>query len=204
LTRRRRDPERTREKILDAATRAFAKDGLAGARIDGIARGARVNKRMLYHYFGSKRGLFEAIVARSARRNRASLDNMGEAPGDLLAAWQVRNSKSLPWIRMLQWEALEAGRGELAAGAERQENAGRIRQRVEGWIASGRAARGLDAGQLQLSLAALTVFPSAFPQITRLITGLAPDDPAFVAERVRFLKRLSALLAGEAKTRARR
>ena len=50
---------------------------------------------------------------------------------------------------------------------------------------------------LTLSLAALTVFPCAFPQLTRLITGRAPSDPRFVAERTRFLRRLAALLRAD-------
>ena len=44
-----RDPERTRGAILAAATQEFTANGLTGARVDAIARRARVNKRMIYH-----------------------------------------------------------------------------------------------------------------------------------------------------------
>jgi AcrR family transcriptional regulator len=57
-----RDRERTRAAILDAATAEFAARGLAGARVDAIARRARVNKRMIYHYFGDKDGLYLAVL----------------------------------------------------------------------------------------------------------------------------------------------
>ncbi|KPK04162.1 MAG: TetR family transcriptional regulator [Betaproteobacteria bacterium SG8_39] len=57
-----RDPERTRRRILDAATAEFARHGLGGARIDRIARRAGANKRMLYYYFGDKDGLFLASL----------------------------------------------------------------------------------------------------------------------------------------------
>jgi len=57
-----RQPERTRQKILEAAMFIFAKYGPAGARVDDIVRMARVNKRMVYHYFGSKEKLYEAVL----------------------------------------------------------------------------------------------------------------------------------------------
>jgi AcrR family transcriptional regulator len=57
-----RDPERTRRRILDAATAEFARYGLGGARIDRIARRSGANKRMLYYYFGDKDGLFLAAL----------------------------------------------------------------------------------------------------------------------------------------------
>lgn len=57
-----RDPVRTRARILDAAKAEFAELGLGGARVDGIAVRAGVNKRMLYHYFGGKDDLFLAVL----------------------------------------------------------------------------------------------------------------------------------------------
>jgi len=52
----------TRAAILAAAAKIFAKTGLAGARTDSIAAAAGVNKAMLYYYFKSKDGLYEAVV----------------------------------------------------------------------------------------------------------------------------------------------
>src|SRR5882762_378119 len=60
-----RDPERTRRRILDAATEEFARFGLGGARVDRIAARAGANKRMLYYYFGSKEALFLAALEES-------------------------------------------------------------------------------------------------------------------------------------------
>lgn len=59
---RARDAEATKARILDAAKREFAKNGLGGARVDVIAEKARANKRMIYHYFESKEGLFQTIL----------------------------------------------------------------------------------------------------------------------------------------------
>lgn len=57
-----RDPERTRSRILKAAKAEFARYGLGGARVDRVAARAKANKRMIYHYFGSKEELFQAVV----------------------------------------------------------------------------------------------------------------------------------------------
>jgi hypothetical protein len=52
--------------------------------------------------------------------------------------------------------------------------------------------RELDAEQLVLSELALVMFPFAFPQITRLVTGKLPSSAEFKAERRAFLDRLTA------------
>ena len=57
-----RDPERTRGRILEAARKAFARHGLAGARVDAIAVASGLNKRMIYYYFTDKEGLFLATL----------------------------------------------------------------------------------------------------------------------------------------------
>lgn len=57
-----RDAEQTRKRILDAATAEFARKGLGGARVDEIALRSKANKRMIYHYFGSKEKLFKAVL----------------------------------------------------------------------------------------------------------------------------------------------
>lgn len=60
--RRRRDAEATRARILKAAAVEFAQHGFAGGRGDRIAQRARSSERMVYYYFGSKDGLFRAVL----------------------------------------------------------------------------------------------------------------------------------------------
>ncbi len=60
--RKTRDAQATRQSILSAATAEFSRKGLGGARVDAIAARARANKRMIYHYFGSKEKLFTAVL----------------------------------------------------------------------------------------------------------------------------------------------
>ena len=64
------DADETRNNILAVATREFADKGLAGARIDEIAALTHTSKRMIYYYFGSKEGLYLAVLEEAYRRIR--------------------------------------------------------------------------------------------------------------------------------------
>jgi TetR/AcrR family transcriptional regulator len=68
----------TRKAILRAAIREFSTHGLAGARTEAIAESAKVNKALLYYYFKSKSGLYEAAIEEvssvAAERAFAALD----------------------------------------------------------------------------------------------------------------------------------
>jgi len=58
----RRRPEQSRAAILQAAEREFAREGVAGARTEAIARSAGVNKALLYYYFKDKESLYQAVL----------------------------------------------------------------------------------------------------------------------------------------------
>ncbi|HEV3424051.1 MAG TPA: TetR family transcriptional regulator [Paraburkholderia sp.] len=60
--RRKYDPEETKRNILEVATQEFSAMGLAGARVDAIAERTNTTKRMLYYYFESKEGLYQAVL----------------------------------------------------------------------------------------------------------------------------------------------
>lgn len=59
---RKNNPERVKQDILKIATEEFARNGLTGARVDAIADRTRTTKAMIYYYFGSKEGLFAAVI----------------------------------------------------------------------------------------------------------------------------------------------
>lgn len=82
-TPQRRDPAATRNKLLVAARREFARSGLAGARVDEIAARAGVNKQLVYHYFGDKDALYLAVlewVYEEIRAQERKLDLEGLPP----------------------------------------------------------------------------------------------------------------------------
>src|SRR5205823_6700491 len=104
-----RDPERSQERILDAALKEFAAKGFAGTRVDAIARHANINKRMLYHYFGDKEGLFREVLRRKMTERAAWLASAPEDPIERLPFWFQLACRDPQWIRLLEWEALQWG-----------------------------------------------------------------------------------------------
>jgi len=58
----------SRTRLLDAAAEEFARHGLKGTRVQSIVQRAGVNERMIYHHFGSKDGLYAAVVDHLRRR----------------------------------------------------------------------------------------------------------------------------------------
>jgi AcrR family transcriptional regulator len=83
------DPEGTQRNIVDVATREFAENGLAGARIDEIAAKTKSSKRMIYYYFGDKEGLYLKVLEEAYSRVRAEealLDLAGMEPRAALDA----------------------------------------------------------------------------------------------------------------------
>ena len=69
---RKPDAERTRSDILAVAREEFVEHGLNGARVDAIAEKTRTTKRMIYYYFGSKEGLYSAVLEQAYAGIRAT------------------------------------------------------------------------------------------------------------------------------------
>ena len=191
----RRDPAATRERILNAALAEFSASGFAGARIQAIAQRAGVNARMLYHYFGEKDDLFRAILRRRFA-DRPIHPEAGEAPlSTQMGDWFTRVVSNPDWVRLTQWEALEAGAGPVVEEEERRRRWALAIERIRAEQAAGRLTADLDADLLLLAMVALTTFPVASPPTVRLITGANPADPAFRRRYTRFLVRLAGHLS---------
>ena len=187
----RRNPGRTRARILAAALGEFSAKGLAGARVDAIAQRARVNKRMLYHYFGGKESLFHAILRRKLAQQARWVAATPDDPADSLPYWFGRALRDPDWVRLMEWEALQQGARPLTGEAERRAAFRRALIRLRERQAEKLVDPDLDPAQLLLSMMALTTFPLAFPQITRMVTGRSPTDPGFRRRRTLFLRDLA-------------
>jgi len=189
-----RDPKATRDRILSAALAEFSAEGFAGARVARIARRARVNKRMLYHYFGNKEHLFREIFDRKLRERAGWVT---EAPADLgasLGYWFQLACEDSDWIRLIQWEALGTGEGRVVREEERQVSLQRALGDLRDRQRRGLLPSDLDPAHLLLAIMGLISYPLAFPQVTRLVTGRRASDPAFRARHVDFLRRLAEAL----------
>ncbi len=186
-----RNPERTRGLILAAALKEFAAHGFAGARVDAIARHAGINKRMLYHYFGDKEELFRAVLRRKITERQAWAESLSGDPTESLPFWFETTCKDADWVRLLQWEALQGGDTVIDEKQRRQASQQAV-QRVRKQQARGLVSPEFDPRHLMLAMRSLTMFPIAFPQLTRLIMGCSVSDPKFQKERSAFLKQFAA------------
>jgi TetR/AcrR family transcriptional regulator len=186
-----RNPERTQERILLAAFKEFAAKGFAGARVDCIARRAAINKRMLYHYFGDKEALFREVLRRKIEQRQAWGVATPDDPRESLPYWFDLACKDKDWIRLLEWEALQFGEGRLIDEERRIEAARLAVQRILRRQSLGHLSADLDSRNMLLAMLALTWFPVAFPQLTRLITGRTAADPRFIRGHQTFLRHLA-------------
>ncbi|MCW5622846.1 MAG: TetR family transcriptional regulator [Burkholderiales bacterium] len=114
--RRVRDPHAMRQRILDAATAEFAAHGFGGARVEHISRAAATVDRMLYYYFGSKEGLFRAVLERAYEKLGAAeqgldLDHLDPVQGmrELVAFTWRYYIEHPEFIRLLNSENLYKG-----------------------------------------------------------------------------------------------
>lgn len=194
-----RNPERSRSRILSAALKEFAAKGFAGARVDSIASRARINKRMLYHYFGDKEELFKAVLRRKMCERRTLADTLSGAPEETLPFWFQAACKDSAWVRLFQWEALEGNWQKVLDEKERLQEVNRWIERIRQRQARGQISGDLDPRHVMLTMRSLTMFPIAFPQMTRLITGQSVFNPKFQKERATFLKKFASAFCPPAK-----
>jgi AcrR family transcriptional regulator len=195
-----RNPEATRRRILSAALAEFASKGISGARVDRIAARAKTNKRMLYHYFGSKDGLYRAVLNQRLSDQKPVAVEPGDEPSRLSSIFD-RLLSSGDFLRLQMWEALERGaRGRIEnEEARRATMLARVDAVREAQVA-GQTTSDLDADLLVIAELALAAYPQAFPQVVRLVTGAGPDAPEFRERYRAFLQKLGAKLQAPAGT----
>jgi AcrR family transcriptional regulator len=165
---RTRDADATRARILDAAKKEFAALGLGGARVEAIAERARANKRMIYHYFGSKEDLFRAVLEdtyldiRRAER-RLGLEAMEpEAALDALVTFTWRYYLKHPeFLRLVNSENLHKARHLRSLPSVREAYppfVAMVQGILDRGVAKGVFRAGIDAVQLNLTIAAVSYY----------------------------------------------
>jgi len=162
------DPERTRADIIEVATREFSDKGLAGARIDLIAQAMRTSKRMIYYYFGSKEGLYIAVLEAAYSRMRSiesGLHLEDLAPEDALrklVGFTVDYQLAHPeFIRLVMNENMHRGQYLAQSKTIQRLNVPAIeglRQVLVRGQREGVFRNGLDPLDLHMSISALSVF----------------------------------------------
>ena len=192
--------------ILDVATSEFSEKGLSGARIDKIAAATQTSKRMIYYYFGSKEGLYLAVLEESYRRMRsieAQLDLDELPPEDALrrlVGFTFDHHHSNPgYIRLVMSENMERASYLAQSKIIRELNVpaiGAVEKLYARGVAAGVFRAGLDPIDIHASISALTFFNVSNQHTFGLIfKGDTHSEPALATRRgsiidmlVRFLR----------------
>jgi AcrR family transcriptional regulator len=206
-TTRTNDPARTMAGILEVATAEFASKGLSGGRIDEIAAATSTSKRMIYYYFGSKEGLYLAVLEEAYRRMRSIEAELHL--GDLSPEAALRQLVEFTfdhhfgnqdYIRLVMSENMQ--RGEYLAQSKIIQELNvtaiqSIRQLYDRGVAEGVFREGLDPIDIHASISALTFFNVSNQHTFGLIFKHDPAEAAARAVRrsnivemiVRFVQR---------------
>lgn len=83
--------EETRAKLIEAARRAFADNGYAGASMDELTASAGLTRGALYHHFGDKKGLLAAVVQQIDDEMNLRLGAILAAGEDLWSGFRAYN-----------------------------------------------------------------------------------------------------------------
>jgi len=186
-------PEQSRAAILQAAVREFAREGVAGARTDAIARSAGVNKALLYYYFKDKESLYQAVLDEvfSGLRNTIHDALAQKLPprtrliGYVRAHFDYIASNPL-YPRIVQAEFLRAGR-----------DPSRIKHIAEDYFRpvfsqiSGVLKEGIESGDFRPvnpihfipSMVSVIAFFFTTAPVMKAMTGLDPMSSEHMAER---------------------
>jgi TetR/AcrR family transcriptional regulator len=210
-----RDADASRRSLLMAARAQFAAKGLAGARVDEIARHAGINKQLVYHYFGSKDALYRAVLedvyAEIRARERA------------LSLEELRPEDAMVRLVEFSFDYLAAHPEFIALLNDENGNGGRhltdprrlhamhsplialIRRTLRCGVAAGRFRHDVDALQLYISIAGLAYFYFSNNRTLSAIFGRDLALPRSIAARRRHVIAfvMAALRPGEPRQRRR-
>lgn len=187
------DPERTKANILQVAEAEFGEKGLAGARIDEIAAATKTSKRMIYYYFGSKEGLYLAVLEESYRRVRdieAELHLQDLEPEQalrrLVAFTFDHHLNHENYIRLVMSENIH--RGEYLAQSPRIQELNvpaisAIQNLYQRGVKRGVFRAGLDPVDIHASISALSFFNVSNRHTFGLIFKIDMRSAAYIAHR---------------------
>ena len=188
----RRDAERTRRAILDAALLEFSEKGHAAARIDTVAEAAGISKPMIYSYFGDKDALYAAALREAYVQIREGEKEL--QLGDLAPVEAVRtlvhftfdHFRKKPWfISMLNTENLLGGntvRSIADLGEIQSTMISELKRVLEHGVAEGVFRDDVDPVELYITIASLCYFPISNKHTLRAVFRV-PVDEAWIEAR---------------------
>ena len=162
------DPARTMSDIIAVATQEFADKGLSGARIDEIAALTQTSKRMIYYYYGSKEGLYLAVLEDAYARTRSAesglhLDDVEPVEAlKKLVSFSIDYKLAHPeFVRLVMTENIHSAEYLKRSKTAVHMNTPAIDllQRIyERGVASGDFRSGIEAFDLHMAISALSLY----------------------------------------------
>jgi TetR/AcrR family transcriptional regulator len=171
---RRRDADRTRGELVQAAFDEFASHGFAGTRVQDIAARAGVDKQLISYYFDGKDGLYQEVLRDRFARDAAVSDP--DLPLEDNAARYVRHALADPRMtRLLLWAGLSEDPDSPATLPPASlDLAGMIARKERGEIPPD-----LDPAAVLLVIIGAVTAAVAMPHVIRATFGLDPASPDF-------------------------
>jgi AcrR family transcriptional regulator len=189
---RHRDAEQTRTAILEAAKNEFADKGLAGARVDEIARQTSTSKHMIYYYFQSKEGLYRAVLEQAYAHFRLAEETVDTNQSDPVAAltslvgltFDFRLSNPA-YVRIIMAENMNNGLHIQFVGdlENRRVILKTIQKIVDSGIAAGKFRSDIDVLQLHMTISGLAFFFVSNRYTFGHIFGVDLTQPDMIAAR---------------------
>ncbi|WP_455279362.1 TetR/AcrR family transcriptional regulator [Cupriavidus necator] len=179
-----------RERILDAATDLFSRQGVAGTPVKAIATQAGVTPALVHYYFSDRELLLDAVVEEKLQPLVAQFFATG--PGDTepmamligIASRLIRTAAATPWFTGLWIREVASADGALRERVLNRfalQRAGALMGPLAAAIARGQLNSGLEPALLMPSLVGLTLLPLATSHIWRRLPGAeAVDTDALV------------------------
>jgi len=188
-----RDADATRAEILSVATEEFASKGLSGSRVDEIAERTHTVKRMIYYYFGSKEGLYRAVLEHAYDHIRTiesdlDLDYLParQALRRLVQVTFDYHNKHPEFVRLVMNENIHKGAhvGHLSNIKERNRTViATLSKLIDRGTSSGEFRPGIDPIELHMSISALCFYNVSNRYTFSTIFGRDMTSPKAAAAR---------------------
>ncbi|MCF7689014.1 MAG: TetR/AcrR family transcriptional regulator [Cephaloticoccus sp.] len=163
-------PAPVRERLLREATRQFARTGFRGTTVDGIVTAAKVNKRMVYHYFGNKEKLYHAVLTAAYRgletvevEALSHTQDIGTLTEEIVRSYFAFLAAHPEFVRLLLWENLNDGQGLAQTDSKLSKDPvlTALNRLLRDGIAAGRIRPDMDARHLLISIIGLCLIYSS-------------------------------------------
>jgi len=183
-----------KQRLLRIAIRSFSRKGYDGVSVDEIVAAAQVNKRMVYHYFGSKEALYQAVLSEvygrltnlelAAVNPHDSLENVLEL---LIRTYFQFLATNPEFVQLLLWENLAQGRhlGTTIESFSKAPILQILHQVIKTGVRQGRIHRKLKTEHLLINLIGLCLIYFSNRYTLSQTVGLDLRSPQVLEEGVR-------------------